>query len=1446
MRGSDPKQWKLGLPTFGSVTYREIYPGIDVVYRGNQQQMEFDVVLRPGADPARIRLKFDCASKLSLARDGALVVTSAAGDLNIPLPVVYQEVAGSKELVRGRYRLLPSGEVGFRLNSYDRSKALVIDPTIVYSGLLGGSNNTFAQAIALDSTGNAYVAGYTYAADFPTTNSSVSAGHVVPDAMVTKIDPTGTSRVYSTVIGGSGSDAFYGIAVDSTGAAWMTGYTTSADFPLRSQSYGYTPGAANYAVVVKLDPSGVLSYSTYLGYNATGRAIAVDGSGNAYAAGVVTGTVPATPGAYLTSPAGGFDGFVTKFNSTGSVVYCTYLGGSGSDQAFGVAVDGSFNAYVTGDTTSASWANAPGGAQPTVGGSTDAFIAKLNPMGTALSYLTFLGGSQAEKGEAIAVDASGYAYVGGSTNSTDFPVTPGAYQNVLRGAQNGFVAKVNNGGLSFVYVTYLGGVRSDDVHALAIDTNGNAYVTGQTNSAQFPTMAPIEASLPGNGNSIFSTANSGTGWSSFDTSLPGTAAAVSPDPVVAGTVVASTETGVYRTTNSGTTWSLAPPGVSNAQISRSASNSSTIYAVVCCASAVYKSTDGGASFQFLGSTGTPTTTILADPLNANVAYAYYAQNPTGAPILKITSGSTLSVISATTGLPSGSPKVNTMVGASDGTIYADIDGSGVYKSTNQGASWVVASTGLPGSPTAPLNGLAVSASSPQVLYKSSGGSVIYKTINGGSSWSAVPGTAPAGLGALAVSPSNPAVVYAATVAGSYPPLYISSDSGATWTAATSGLGLANLTQIVPSPANASAAYALALPVSAAFAAELNGTGTALVYSTYLGNGGNSSGQGVAVNGSDAFIAGSGYGSFATFATAGTPVGAALQSNANDSDAFVVRISPATPVGSGCTYAVTPSSQTIGSASAVVTFNVVSESGCAWTSSSPQSWASIATGGSSSGMDFVSVAVPANSGPTHSATLTIAGQSVNLTQAGISCSYSLGTPSASLTASGGIVTTTVNTAAGCPWSVTNNYPSAVSITSGASGTGSGSVSLTVASNAAASAQVFTIGIGTATLTITEASASGGSSGLRFIPITPCRVVDTRNPTGQFGGPIIATNTTRTFNIPSGSCNIPATAQAYSFGVVVVPPGQIGYLSLWPTGQPQPLVSTLNSDGRVKSNAAIVPAGTNGSINAYSSNATHLVLDINGYFVAASDPTALAFFPVTPCRIADTRNPTGPLGGPSIALNSTRTFPIQSACGIPASAQAYSLNLTAVPKGALQYLTAWPTGQVGLPLASTLNDPTATVVLANAAIVPAWGRNGSVDIYAAGVSDVVIDINGYFAPMTTGGLSLYNVTPCRVLDTRFSGTNQPITLIDVGVSSSACGIPAGAQAYVSNVTVVPPAPMSYLSMWPQGQSMPLVSTLNAQDAAVTANMAIVPTTNGAISIYASSPTHVVLDVSGYFAQ
>lgn len=376
------------------------------------------------------------------------------------------------------------------------------------------------------------------------------------------------------------------------------------------------------------------------------------------------------------------------------------------------------------------------------------------------------------------------------------------------------------------------------------------------------------------------------------------------------------------------------------------------------------------------------------------------------------------------------------------------------------------------------------------------------------------------------------------------------------------------------------------------------------------------------------------------------------------------------------------------------------------------------------------------------------------------------------------------------------------------------------------------------------AGGQPSAIQLVAVTPCRLIDTRNS----GGPITG-GTSRSFTVSQlGGCGIPANAAAYSMNVTVVPAGApLGYLTIWPTGAAQPVVSTMNStDGRTKANAAIVPGGYQGAVSVYVSNTTNVVLDINGYFTGPGGST-LQFYPLTPCRVIDTRGANGNLGGPALVGATERDFNMASSSCIPQGPdiKAYSLNFTAIPYPSGQpmtYLTAWPQGETQ-PGVSVLNNPTATNV-ANAAIVPA-GTNGGMSVYPSQSSNLAVDINGYFAAPGSGGLSLYAGAPCRVLDTRQSGGAFEGKQV-VNVEGSPCTLPSNAQGYVFNATVIPQPGFGWLTLWPDGQTQPGVSTLNAPDGRITSNMAIVPTTNGKVDAWAQGSTNLILDISGYFAQ
>jgi hypothetical protein len=510
--GQDPAKWRTNVPTYAKVHYGEVYPGIDLVYYGNQRQLEYDFVVAPGADPKKIVLGFKGAERLEIDAQGDLVLHAARGDVRLRKPVIYQEIDGTRRDIEGGY--VPRGvkQIGFNVAAYDRSRPLVIDPVLAYSTYLGGSGGDSGIRIALDAGGNAYVTGNTMSIDFPTTPGAFQltfrGGGIFfgGDAFVTKLDPTGSTLVYSTFLGGSGFDRGYGIVVDADGHAYVTGYTASVDFPTTVGALQTTSGGSSDAFITKLNPTGsALVYSTYLGGSggdASYGGIAVDAAGNAYVAGTTESlNFPTTPGAFqLARGCCGGDAFVAKLNPTGSgLVYSTYLGGGNSDGANGIAVDAAGNAYVAGATLSINFPSTAGAFQPICGGggAWDAFVTKLNPTGSALVYSTFLGGGRSDGAGGIAVDADGNAYVTGSTDSSNFPTTAGAFQTTfveryLGGghfANDAFVTKLNPTGSALVYSTYLGGGGSDLGLGIAVDAAGNAHVTGYTDSIDFPTTA---------------------------------------------------------------------------------------------------------------------------------------------------------------------------------------------------------------------------------------------------------------------------------------------------------------------------------------------------------------------------------------------------------------------------------------------------------------------------------------------------------------------------------------------------------------------------------------------------------------------------------------------------------------------------------------------------------------------------------------------------------------------------------------------------------------------------------------------------------------------------------------------------------------------------------------------------------------------------------------------
>jgi hypothetical protein len=454
--------------------------------------LEYDVVVTPGADPNQIRLKFVGLDRLRKEANGDLIASGGGAEIRQRKPVVYQMVEGERRELEGGYVVHGRNEVAFEVAGYDAAQPLVIDPVLVYSTYLGGNVYDYGSGIAVDFAGNAYVTGTTASSNFPLAGSYPSSGPALSDVFVTKISPKGT-LVYSLILSGRlGYDSGFAIAVDSGGNAHVTG-RTQGGFPIvnalqptpgNSPPLGPNPSIGNSAFVTKINPQGsALVYSTYLGGNSNtvGRGIAVDPSGNVTVAGYAGTGFPLFNALQSAFGGGTYDAFVTKFNSEGSgFVYSTYLGGSGTDGATGVAVDSFGNAYISG-TTSGPFPVVAALQSSYGGGASDAFVAKLNPKGTALVYSTYLGGSGDDQGSGVAVDGFGNAYITGYT-SGGFPLASPLQSTYGGGPADVFVSEINLQGSALVYSTYLGGGGSDIGTGIAVDSAGNAFVTGGTGS----------------------------------------------------------------------------------------------------------------------------------------------------------------------------------------------------------------------------------------------------------------------------------------------------------------------------------------------------------------------------------------------------------------------------------------------------------------------------------------------------------------------------------------------------------------------------------------------------------------------------------------------------------------------------------------------------------------------------------------------------------------------------------------------------------------------------------------------------------------------------------------------------------------------------------------------------------------------------------------------------
>ncbi|MCP4632406.1 MAG: hypothetical protein GY855_05730 [candidate division Zixibacteria bacterium] len=487
--GNDPKKWHTDVPNYAAIVYKDIYAGIDLKYYGNGTEMEYDFIVSPGADASQILVQYDGAKSINVSQNGELVIETNWGKVVERKPYVYQLVNNNRELVECEYTLIDNNVFSFNLpRSYDTELALVIDPVLSYSTYLGKSDGEQGKGITVDPSGNIYVTGFTASTDFPV-EGEYQTDQPEADAFVTKLNSTGDALIYSTYLGGNNDEEGISIEVDGFGNVYVVGQTYSTDFPT-TWAYQTDQGAQDL-FVTKINSSGNgLIYSTYLGGSDIdiGYDIAINGSGNAYVTGYTLSTNFPTQGAYQTDQ-GSMDAFVTKLNTVGNgLVYSTYLGGSSSERGHGITIDGSGNAYVVGWTVSADFPIE--GEYQTYQGGDDAFVTKLNSVGNGLIYSTFLGGSGSDAGQCIAIDGLGDLYIAGQTSSTDFP-SAGAYQT-HHGNLDAFVTKLSGTSYVLIYSTFLGGSGTDYCRGMAIDSFGNAYVTGFTMSNDFPVKNSIQ------------------------------------------------------------------------------------------------------------------------------------------------------------------------------------------------------------------------------------------------------------------------------------------------------------------------------------------------------------------------------------------------------------------------------------------------------------------------------------------------------------------------------------------------------------------------------------------------------------------------------------------------------------------------------------------------------------------------------------------------------------------------------------------------------------------------------------------------------------------------------------------------------------------------------------------------------------------------------------------
>ena len=768
--GNDPAKWVSGAPNYARVRYQKLYPGVDLVFYGNQRQLEYDLVVAPGADPGAIRMQFDGVDSMRLDSAGNLVLRTGAGELRQHRPIVYQERAGTRQSVNGRYVIQAHNRVAFEIAQYDTRKPLIIDPILTFATYLGSPSGNLQglsaaaadatyPAVAVDSYGNAYLTGWNggSAAEFPLNIGSVTlsapqggTGGGGTEVFVVKMNSTGTALAYSVVFGGGGTALGGGIAVDTLGNAYVTGYTTYTNpGPPIEDNFPITAGAPQSSIhgpinafVTKVNAAGsALTYSTYLGGTGSdwGRGIAVDQSGNAYVTGTaleVAGTNFPLVNPISSTPAAGF---LTEVNAAGTAfVYSTFLS---AGVGYGITLDSAADAHVTGTTGTV---NATG----IVTGAAQAYVLKVNAGGSGIDYGPVLLGSSGlcisgstcqSVGFGIALDSLDDAYVTGMTNDPNFPVTAGAAQTTYGGGlTDAFAVKLGpTGALPPIYGTYIGGIGTNQLpergSGIGVDASGYAYVSGTTQCIGFPVTNPIAGALNGSPAVLMKSSLSGSTSTWSPTSLAGNFDQVTALAFDASGNIYAGATALDVTTGGG----------------------------------IYKSTDGGDTWtpSSSGITSTSIDAIAVDPNNLADVFAIAG----GKIYVSGNSGTSWTALSQTVGA-AGSLAISGT--SSVVTIYAG-SSTGLFYSTNYGTSWT--SINVP----VPVYSLVVDPNNAETAYAGTSGGV-YKTTNGGVSWSAVNNAALTAIPVSSLAINSASTLYAATGSG----LFYTSNGGTSWTLIT--------------------------------------------------------------------------------------------------------------------------------------------------------------------------------------------------------------------------------------------------------------------------------------------------------------------------------------------------------------------------------------------------------------------------------------------------------------------------------------------------------------------------------------------------------------------------------------------------------------------------------------------------------------------------------------